>query len=123
MKPKDRITPTVGITPALAEEFRKRRRLMRGLAKQEGRFGPPRNDLTPKFLLETRATDSLKPAPRRVRRNDPVQVARIIASIELYGCLPILITAEGVIIQGHLAYEAAKLMGLRGRPNSKVDLH
>ncbi len=113
MKPKDGLTPAVGITPALAEEFRKRRRLMAGLAKQEGRLGPPRNDLTPKFALETRTIDSLRPAPRRVRKNDPVQVARIIASIELYGCLPILITADGVIIQGHLAYEAAKLIGLK----------
>lgn len=113
METKAGLTSAKGITPELADKFRNRRRLMKGLAKHEERIGPPRNDLAPKYALETRALDSLKPASKRVRRSDPVQIARIVESIKMYGCLPILITADGTLIQGHLAYEAAKLVGLK----------
>src|SRR5438477_6974461 len=102
-----------GLTPEIAERSRKRREAMRKLAQQERQGGPRRNDLAPKLKLETRPLSSLNPARRRVRKADPVQIARIRASIETSGpCHPILITAQGEIIDGHLVVDAAAGLGL-----------
>lgn len=113
MKPKEYLRPVVGVTPQLADQVRKRRKRMAGMATQQEHFAPPRNDLTPKLALEIRTITSLRPAPRRVRKSEPVQIARIKSSIETYGCLPILVTRAGEIIQGHLVVEAAKLLGIK----------
>ena len=111
-----------GLTPSLAEQSRKRRKLMRGLAEQQEHRGPPRNDLSPKLVLEHRPIAELKPATRRLRKNDPLQIDRIRSSIETYGiCQPLLITGTGEIVDGHLVIEAAKSLGLQGVPCIVID--
>jgi ParB-like chromosome segregation protein Spo0J len=46
--------------------------------------------------------DELRQAPRRVRRANAEQVARIRASIEKFGvCQPILISKDRTIVHGH----------------------
>jgi DNA modification methylase len=116
------LKPPEGLTSSLAEQSRKRRKLMRGLAEQQEHRGPPRNDLSPKLVLEHRPIAELKPAARRLRKNDPLQIDRIRSSIETYGiCQPVLITGTGEIVDGHLVIEAAKSLGLQEVPCIVID--
>lgn len=111
-----------GLTPSLAEQSRQRRKLMRGLAEQREYRGPPRNDLRPILVLEHRPIAELKPATRRLRNNDPLQIERIRSSIGTYGlCQPVLITGISEIVDGHLVIEAAKSLGLQEVPCIVID--
>jgi ParB-like chromosome segregation protein Spo0J len=61
--------------------------------------------------------DELRRAPRRVRRAEAPQVARIRASIEKFGiCQPILISKDRTIVHGHGVLEAARATGLTEIP-------
>jgi DNA modification methylase len=61
--------------------------------------------------------DELGQAPRRVRRAEAPQVARIRASIEKFGvCQPILISKDRTIVHGHGVLEAARAAGLTEIP-------
>jgi hypothetical protein len=63
--------------------------------------------------LETRAIESLWPASRTVRRRDAKQSAKLQASVGRFGlCRPILIDAEGAIVEGHGLWEAARAQGV-----------
>ena len=81
-----------------------------------------RNDLAPILRLETRSTDSLRPASRQVRRRDAKQSAKLKASLDRFGlCRPILIDTEGTIVEGHGLWEAAKAQGVSEVPCIIID--
>jgi DNA modification methylase len=72
-----------------------------------------RNDLAPRLHFVVMPIERLKPAARQIRRRDATQNARIAASIDRFGiCRPVLISADGRIIEGHGIWEAAKQRGI-----------
>ena len=90
-------TPTAaaGVKDVIAARARARRDTQSALGEIAAHApSPRRNDLAPRLRFETRALDSLRPAPRQVRRREAKQSAKLLASIERYGlCKPILIDA------------------------------
>jgi hypothetical protein len=55
--------------------------------------------------------DRIRLYSRRLRKNDAA-VVRMVRSIEAYGfCVPVLVTAEGEVIDGELRVKAARRMG------------
>jgi len=82
----------------------------------------PRNDILPTCPKENRRLDQLKPADRKIRKLTEAQIARVVASIQTFGFVtPILIDADGRIIDGHTRAEAAKRLGLTEAPCLVVD--
>ena len=72
--------------------------------------------------METRALESLRPASRRVRRRDAKQSAKLEASIGRFGlCRPILIDADGTIVEGHGLWEVAREQGVSEVPCIVID--
>jgi ParB-like chromosome segregation protein Spo0J len=62
------------------------------------------------------ATDAIRPYERHARRTGAA-VAAVAESIRQFGFRQrIVVDATGVIICGHVRYEAAKLLGLRRVP-------
>jgi ParB-like nuclease domain len=104
----------VGVKGVIAGRARSRRETQRALSEVEAHAPRPRrNDLAPRLGLEMRAVESLRPASRSVRRRDAKQSAKLQASLERFGlCRPILIDAEGTIVEGHGLWEAAKAQGV-----------
>ncbi len=81
-----------------------------------------RNDILPTLVIEQRAINSLTPASRRLRKVDPEHIAEIARSIALLGfAVPVLITRDGVIINGHSTVEAARQIGLEAAPCIIID--
>ncbi len=55
--------------------------------------------------------DRIRAYGKRLRKNDAA-VGRMVRSIEAYGfCLPVLVTADGEIVDGDLRVKAARRMG------------
>ena len=81
-----------------------------------------RNDLSPNLQLEYRSPASLYPANRRVRRSSANHVESICRSVSAMGfCLPVLITSDGTIIDGHVRWEAARRLGMETVPCIVID--
>jgi DNA modification methylase len=81
-----------------------------------------RNDPIPDLKLIDLPPDALRPAPRRVRRANKTQIARIRRSIERFGMVkPILITRDGEIVDGHELLEALRQIGVERVPCLRVD--
>jgi hypothetical protein len=112
-KPK---TPSsaLGVKGVIAGRPRSRRETQRALSEIDTHARRPRrNDLAPRLRLETRALESLRPASRSVRLRDAKQSAKLEASVQRFGlCRPILIDADGTIVEGHGLWEAAKAQGV-----------
>ena len=103
-----------GLRPQLKAKSRARRERQRALAGIADHAPKRRNDLLPKLAVSYVPVDELRPAPRRVRRANAAQIARIRASIEKFGvCQPILIGKDGTIVHGHSVVEAARAVGLK----------
>ena len=76
-----------------------------------------RNDLLPQLAVSYVPIEELRQAQRRVRSQDPAQVARIGASIEKFGVSqPILVDQDRTIVHGHSVVEAARAAGLKQIP-------
>jgi hypothetical protein len=108
------LSSALGVKGIIAGRARSRRETQRALNEIDG-HAPRlrRNDLAPRLRLETRATESLRPAARSVRRRDAKQSAKLQASVGRFGlCRPILIDAEGTIVEGHGLWEAARAQGV-----------
>jgi ParB-like chromosome segregation protein Spo0J len=104
----------VGVKGVIATRARSRRETQRALNEIDT-HAPRlrRNDLAPRLRLETRAIESLRPASRSVRRRDAKQNAKLQASVGRFGlCRPILIDAEGTIVEGHGLWEVARAQGI-----------
>jgi hypothetical protein len=81
-----------GLTPKLKTKSRARRERQRALTEIADHIPKRRNDLLPSLAVSYVPIDEMRPAPRRVRRAEAAQVARIRVSIEKFGvCQPILI--------------------------------
>jgi ParB-like chromosome segregation protein Spo0J len=112
-----------GVKGIIAGRARTRRESQRALSEIDAYAPRPRrNDLAPRLRLETRAVESLRPAARRVRRRDAKQSAKLEASVGRYGlCRPILIDAEGTIVEGHGLWEVARAQGVSEVPCIVID--
>ena len=116
------LVPADGVTPTLKARARARRERQRALTEIGDHSSGRRNDLSPALVVSYPEIDELHPASRRVRKSDPVQVARIRASIEKFGvCQPVLIDKSGAIVHGHGVVEAARALGLRQVPAIAVE--
>lgn len=101
------------VTEALAKKSRGRRDTMLQLSETITHAPPPRNDLSPQLNLQRVAISTLKPATRRVRRANAAQIARIKSSLCNFGVsAPVLVSAEGQIVHGHLVVQAARELGV-----------
>ena len=112
-----------GVKETIAARARTRRETQRALSEVGAQASRTRrNDLAPRLRFENRAVDSLRPAPRQVRRREAKQNAKLHASIERFGlCRPILIDAEGTIVEGHGLWEVAKAKGAAELPCIVID--
>jgi DNA modification methylase len=112
-----------GVKDEVASRSRARRETQAGLV-DVGRHeaGRRRNDVTPHLQMEMVEVGSLKITARQVRRRDPVQAAKLKASLERYGVVkPILINGRYEVIEGHGVFEAAKALGAERIPCVFVD--
>jgi hypothetical protein len=90
-----------GLTPKLKTKSRARWQRQRTLAEIVDHAPKRRNDLLPSLAVSYVPIDELRQAPRRVRRANAPQIARIRASIEKFGvCQPILIAKDRTIVIG-----------------------
>jgi len=106
-----------GLTPNLKAKSRARRERQRALAEIVDHAPKRRDDLLPRLAVSYVPIDELLQAPRRVRRAEAPQVARIRASIEKFGvCQPVLISKDRTIVHGHGVVEAARATGLTEIP-------
>ena len=111
-----------GLKPALKAKSRTRRERQRALAEIADHPPKRRNDLLPQLTVSYVPIDELRQAPRRVRRAEAAQVARIRASIEKFGvCQPILVGKDRTIVHGHGVVEAARAAGLKQIPVISVE--
>jgi DNA modification methylase len=83
---------------------------------------PPRlNDLLPALTLESVRLSDLRPSATKVRRLDAVHVREVAASIARLGfCDPLLIGANGELIDGEIRYAAAEQLALERLPCIRV---
>jgi ParB-like chromosome segregation protein Spo0J len=116
-RPKAVIASPDGFTLNLKTKSRARRQRQRALAEIADHAPKRRNDLLPKLAVSYIPIDELRQAPRRIRRAESAQVARIRVSIEKLGvCQPILAAKDGTIVHGHGVVEAARAAGLTQIP-------
>jgi DNA modification methylase len=116
-------TAAAGVKGIIAGRARTRRETQRALNEIDA-HAPRlrRNDLAPRLRLETRTVESLRPASRSVRRRDAKQSAKLQASLQRFGlCRPILIDAEGTIVEGHGLWEVARKQGVSEVPCIVID--
>ena len=106
-----------GLTPQLKTKSRARRERQRTLAGIADHAPKRRNDLLPSLAVSYVPIEELRQAPRRVRRAEAAQVARVRVSIEKFGvCQPVLISKDRTIVHGHGVVEAARAAGLTEIP-------
>lgn len=99
----------------------RRRRMQLTAASQVASPAPRRNDLLPALMLETVRLSDLRPSPTKIRRLDPVHVREVATSISRLGfCVPLLIGADGELIDGEIRYVAAGQLGLERAPCIRV---
>lgn len=108
---------SIGLPTSLKTQVqeRNRRRLKAnaGRVNADSHAAVARNDPTPKLRSERWPIDRLKGADRRARRTSPAQLERVTRSVSSFGFLkPVIIAADGKIIDGHILVEVAQGMGL-----------
>ncbi|MDT2019477.1 DNA modification methylase [Methylocella sp. CPCC 101449] len=86
----------------------------RNMAHMRAKGLPPRNDIMPQCLPETRAIADLSPPTRTLRKNQKHQIDRLCELIRTMGFrVPILIDPAGNIIDGVSRWHAAKRLGIK----------
>jgi DNA modification methylase len=115
--------PARALVKSLSERSRARRKALKGdVALSSAAGSTRRNDLAPVLTITRRDPAALRAASRRVRKNDPEHVARLTRAISSFGfTVPILISQEGQILDGHIRVEAARALGLTEVPCVVVD--
>jgi hypothetical protein len=78
-----------------------------------------RNDLLPSLRIETCPVGALKSHVRKLRKNNPAEIASSIGTLGFN--LPLLIGKDNVVVDGEARLEAAKLLGLLSVPCIRVD--
>jgi len=74
---------------------------------------PPTKNLQPDYELVTRKVSQLKVSTHRVRKTGAAQLRRVITSIQAHGMVPILISHDDEVVDGHIVLEAALKLGLK----------
>ena len=110
-------TPAKALTNSLSARSREQRRKRKDLVALEAvASAPRRNDLLPQIKLEQRAVVSLRAPARVLRLVRAEHVAEIARSMSAFGVVkPLLITADGKIVDRVSCAEAAKTIARRGR--------
>lgn len=66
--------------------------------------------------------DVIRPASRPVRRRGKHQIEQLIGAIRRFGCrVPILVTNDAEIVDGHAIFEACKALGMTTIPTLVID--
>jgi DNA modification methylase len=100
----------------------RRRRAQMAAASQVASSGPRRNDLLPALTLEYVRLSDLRPSAAKLRRLEPNHVREVAVSIARLGfCDPLLIGADGELIDGEARFGAAEQLGLEHAPCSRVE--
>lgn len=114
---KGGIVPSIGLTPMIKAKSRARRETHSAISEISGTGRERRNDLLPNLRVDMMLIDALKQANRRVRKENPVQRAKVAASLSKFGiCQPILVDAQSTIVHGHEVWNAARKLGLTHVP-------
>lgn len=102
--------------PALGQKSKNRRSALCERPYAD-RHRSQRNDILPKLKLEVRSVDDLKRPVRRVRRASKAHVAEVREAIATLGfCKPMIVGADGVVVDGLAQLEAARELGLKQVP-------
>ncbi len=81
--------------------------------------GAPNLVAEPKFICEP--IDNLKPAQNRIRKHPKRQIEILVRNIRRFGVvIPVLVTQDREIIDGHLIWEACKQLGHKTIPVTVV---
>ena len=108
-----KVKPPEGVTSHLKTKSRQRRERQRLLTTVGFHAAAQRNDLLPKLEIIYAPIESVRPANRRVRKQDVAQTARVLSSIRKFGvAAPILVDESYRIVHGHAVYDAAREAGL-----------
>ncbi|WP_016743989.1 DNA modification methylase [Rhizorhabdus wittichii] len=108
-----RINLPSGLKRQVQERNRRRLKGHEGRVKTNSQALVARNDPAPKLRSERWPLDRLKDADRRTRRTSPVQLERVMQSVSQLGFLkPVIISADGKIVDGHILVEVARRMGV-----------
>lgn len=112
----------VGLKAQVQDRNRRRRQGNEGRVKADSHAVVARNDPAPELRSERWSLDKLKDATRRSRRTSPDQLERVMRSVAQLGFLkPVLITADGQIVNGHILVEVARRMGIPDIACSIID--
>ena len=115
--PKPKLTPALGVKPAIRAKSQARRQQLAKLAQIEAHHPAPRNDLIPKLNIVYVPIARIAEAKRRVRIKDAVQIQKVAASIAKFGVVvPLIVDQAWHIVHGHTVYEAARTLGLSELP-------
>ena len=77
------------------------------------RSAPRRNDLLPNLVLERRDPNGLVLPRQNVRRSEASHVREVANAIETFGfTTPVVVNADGSVVDGVTRVQAAKLLGL-----------
>lgn len=105
------LKPKSDLTKKLAETQGKKRRSRKRKLKAD--HAPRRNDLQPKLRLERRSIDQLGALGNTVRKSEEPHIQTVAHSIATYGdVVPIVISEDGKVVDGHIRAKAAQRLGL-----------
>ena len=115
-------SPETGLRKQLKAELRSNAARLRNSESDEKVNRRVRNDMLPELKLEHWQLSDLKCPDRLVRKCKKEHIEEIARSISFFGCChPILINADGIIIDGASRYQAAQSLGLNSFPCIIVD--
>lgn len=106
--------PSGKLKAQLQEKSRARRARHAGETKvKSAASSHGRNDLRPDLQVRDLPVKELRAAPDRARQTTPEQLERVIRSIRQFGLVvPVLVDGSGIIVSGHVIWEAARELGL-----------
>lgn len=108
---------TAGLRPQLMAKDVARRAEMKEMTRAQAVDPKRRNDLLPRLSLVDRDPHALTTPARNVRKITPGHVREVANSILALGfTVPVLVDADGVILDGAVRVEAAKQLGLLSVP-------
>jgi len=115
--------PAKALTEMLATRGRAARKQRKdAVTLDEVRAAPRRNDLLPEIKYEMREVGSLKAPTLLLRTVREDHVTEIACSMQNFGVVkPLLITADGTLVDGVSCWEAAKSIGLAMLPCIVID--
>lgn len=119
------------VTKALKIESFKQQKLVKTKARRESLAHSKqvadlaargkRNDLLPRLVIRECPIGDLKPPSRRVRKEDPAQIRRIVASFCEHGVSQPILVRKGQVIDGWSRVLAGKELGLERMPVIECD--